>query len=171
MTDQTAPADFADAVEAVLQEYERHCTWLADLEDELGLARRRRETLAASVDNLLAALGPGAARAYAERLAAAAGPDARRRAGRPAPDGRHTALLALLADWPQEKITTAEATIRLRALGHAVPVRYAANSLRALAHSGALAPLGNGAYRIVRTHAGIIVARLGRMHDDPARPE
>lgn len=169
MNADPAPDAVAHAVQTVLGEYERQCAWIAELAAELDSARRRGTELGQALEALLAAAGPDAVRACAPRLAALPGvaPDCRhgpehrpenrpRRAGRPAPDGRYAALMTLLADWPKATIGTAEITARLRALGHAVPTRYAANTLGALARHGALTPMGRGEYRIVRTSPELI---------------
>ena len=96
---------FAQAVEAILAEAERHAAWLNELETEVTAARIRRDQLAVSLEGLFRALGPQTARAYAPRLAAITGPAPERPVGNLSPDGRLAALKSILSDWPAETIS------------------------------------------------------------------
>lgn len=148
--------DFAAAVEAVLAEAERHAAWTAELEEEVTAARARRAQLAGSLDRLLRALGPEAARSYLPRLAAIAEAPPPRPTGNLAPDGRLAALKAILADWPDETITPSAATQALRRRGFEIPKNYAANRFNGMMERGVLVRLGAGRYRIARTHPEMV---------------
>ena len=151
----TDPA-FAQAVEAVLTEAERHAAWTAELEAELAAARDRRFQLAGSLERLLAALGPDAARPYLPRLAAIAEAPPPRPVGKPAADGRLAALKQLLAAWPHETVTAQEAADALRARGFDLRRNYVFKPLTAMTRTGELTRLGAGRYRIVRTHPEMV---------------
>lgn len=150
--DQPATS-FAQAVEAVLAEAERHAAWTAELEAELEQARARRSRLAAALDGLLRSLDPREARAWAPRLAALEGTQPARPVGNLAPDGRLAALRRILADWPHETITPRQATEALHAQGFAVPKNYAFNRFRGMVERGALARVAPARYRVVRVNA------------------
>ncbi len=152
-----APA-FAQAIEAILAEAERHAAWLAELESEVAAARARRDQLAFSLEGLFRALGPHAARPYATRLAAIAEPAPDRPVGRLAEDGRLAVLKALLADWPDETITPLAGTEALRARGFELPKNYVANRFFGMEKRGVLVRIRTGRYRIVRTHPEMVEA-------------
>lgn len=147
---------FAQAVEAVLAEAERHAAWTAELEAELAEARARRARLAQALDGLLRSLEPQEARAWAPRLSALAGPQPERPVGNLAPDGRLAALRRILADWPHETITPQQATHALHAQGLDVPKNYAFNRFRGMVERGALARVGVGRYRILQANPHLV---------------
>ena len=152
---------FAQAVEAVLAEAERHAAWTAELEAEVAAARQRRAQLMASLDGLLRTLGPQAAR-FAPRIAAIADLAPPRPVGNLAPDGRLAALKRLLAEWPDETITPQGATEALRQGGFDVAKNYAFNRFAGMVKRGLLVRVGTGRYRVVRTHPEVVGLDLGQ---------
>jgi hypothetical protein len=158
----TADAAFLQGVEAVLVEAERHAAWTAELEDEVRAARQRRAQLMDSLDCLLRALGPEAAR-FTPRLAAITDPAPPRPVGNLAPDGRLAALKRLLAEWPDETITPLAATRALAEQGLKIPKNYAFNRFTGMEKRGVLVRVETGRYRIVRTHPDVVALGATRL--------
>lgn len=141
-----AEAAVLSAVDTLLKQIETEQGWIDDLKTALEKAETKAGRLMTSVDAAMHTLPVRLKRDTLFRLRRMRAPDTR--TGRPARDGRQTAMLHFLAERGEGTITTAEMRLHLKDRGLRASPQYVSNQMVAWVREGLLHREAHGVYRI-----------------------
>ena len=169
MTDQNAPA-LSGAVDTLMAELEKEAAWLAELNETMAHAEKRRTRLAQALDSSLKTLDPGARRPYEDRLFMLVCPTPPNR--RPQPESPTVrATLRLIAYWERLTITTTDIRLHLDRHLHTYHRTFPHRFMKSLEKQGVALKVAHGTYRITRMHPKLVYRRMQGKERIPLRAD